>query len=233
MGRGKIAIQRIDNTTTRQVTFSKRRTGLLKKARELAVLCDAEVGVIVISSTGKLYEFSSTSMKSMIEHYNKTKEKHQHPLQATSEIKFWQKEAMSLRQQLHNLQENHRQLKGEDITGLDAKELQSLEKQLETSLCAIRQKKDKILNEEMQELHRKINEAWKENMELYKTINLHRKENVELHHKVKATGWFERGSTSPAFHSDINISIHLGLSSPSQHGSRMQTDEPNLGLHFL
>ncbi|KAG0464249.1 hypothetical protein HPP92_020318 [Vanilla planifolia] len=179
MGRGKIAIQRIDNTTTRQVTFSKRRTGLLKKARELAVLCDAEVGVIVISSTGKLYEFSSTSMKSMIEHYNKTKEKHQHPLQATSEIK------------------------------------------------------DKILNEEMQELHRKINEAWKENMELYKTINLHRKENVELHHKVKATGWFERGSTSPAFHSDINISIHLGLSSPSQHGSRMQTDEPNLGLHFL
>ncbi|RWV86150.1 hypothetical protein GW17_00051989 [Ensete ventricosum] len=45
MGRGKIVIRRIDNSTSRQVTFSKRRNGLLKKAKELAILCDAEVGV--------------------------------------------------------------------------------------------------------------------------------------------------------------------------------------------
>lgn len=60
MGRGKIEIRRIDNTTSRQVTFSKRRKGLLKKAKELAILCDAEVGLIIFSSTGKLYEFAST-----------------------------------------------------------------------------------------------------------------------------------------------------------------------------
>ncbi|KAM7524292.1 hypothetical protein LguiA_014194 [Lonicera macranthoides] len=60
MGRGKIEIRRIDNSTNRQVTFSKRRSGLLKKAKELAILCDAEVGVIIFSSTGKLYECSST-----------------------------------------------------------------------------------------------------------------------------------------------------------------------------
>ncbi|XXG63593.1 hypothetical protein AAC387_Pa05g1744 [Persea americana] len=60
MGRGKIVIRRIDNSTNRQVTFSKRRNGLLKKAKELAILCDAEVGLIVFSSTGKLYDFSST-----------------------------------------------------------------------------------------------------------------------------------------------------------------------------
>jgi len=60
MGRGKIEIKRIENLNSRQVTFSKRRNGLLKKARELSVLCDAEVAVIVFSSTGKLYEFSST-----------------------------------------------------------------------------------------------------------------------------------------------------------------------------
>lgn len=62
MGRGKIVIQRIDNTTSRQVTFSKRRNGLLKKAKELAILCDAEVGLIIFSSTGKLYEFSSNRL---------------------------------------------------------------------------------------------------------------------------------------------------------------------------
>lgn len=59
MGRGKIEIKKIENANTRQVTFSKRRVGLLKKAKELAILCDAEVAVIVFSSTGKLFEFSS------------------------------------------------------------------------------------------------------------------------------------------------------------------------------
>ncbi|OIT40629.1 mads-box transcription factor 27 [Nicotiana attenuata] len=60
MGRGKIVIRRIDNSTSRQVAFSKRRNGLLKKAKELAILCDTEVGVMVFSSTGRLYEYSST-----------------------------------------------------------------------------------------------------------------------------------------------------------------------------
>lgn len=60
MGRGKIEIKKIENVNSRQVTFSKRRTGLLKKAKELAILCDADVGVIIFSSTGKLYEFSSS-----------------------------------------------------------------------------------------------------------------------------------------------------------------------------
>ncbi|KAF3774987.1 MADS-box transcription factor [Nymphaea thermarum] len=57
---GKIVIRRIDNSTSRQVTFSKRRSGLLKKAKELAILCDADVGLIIFSSTGKLYDFASS-----------------------------------------------------------------------------------------------------------------------------------------------------------------------------
>ncbi|XP_076946400.1 MADS-box transcription factor 27-like isoform X1 [Bidens hawaiensis] len=77
MGRGKIVIRRIDNSTSRQVTFSKRRSGLLKKAKELAILCDAEVGVMIFSSTGKLHEFSNTSMKSVIDRYHKVKEEQQ------------------------------------------------------------------------------------------------------------------------------------------------------------
>lgn len=60
MGRGKIVIRRIDNSTSRQVTFSKRRGGLFKKAKELAILCDAEVGLVVFSSTSRLYEYASS-----------------------------------------------------------------------------------------------------------------------------------------------------------------------------
>lgn len=58
-GRGKIQIKRIENTTNRQVTFCKRRNGLLKKAYELSVLCDAEVALVVFSSRGRLYEYAN------------------------------------------------------------------------------------------------------------------------------------------------------------------------------
>jgi hypothetical protein len=61
MVRGKTQLRRIENPTSRQVTFSKRRNGLLKKAFELSVLCDAEVALIVFSTRGKLYEFASTT----------------------------------------------------------------------------------------------------------------------------------------------------------------------------
>jgi hypothetical protein len=62
MGRGKIVIRRIDNSTSRQVTFSKRRNGLLKKAKELSILCDAEVGLIIFPSIGRLYDCTSTRL---------------------------------------------------------------------------------------------------------------------------------------------------------------------------
>ncbi|XP_028771697.1 MADS-box protein AGL24-like [Neltuma alba] len=60
MTRKKIEIKKIDNISARQVTFSKRRRGLFKKTRELATLCDAEIGLIVFSSTGKLYDYASS-----------------------------------------------------------------------------------------------------------------------------------------------------------------------------
>lgn len=60
MVRGKIEIKKIENVTSRQVTFSKRRSGLFKKARELSVLCDAQVAAIVFSQSGRLYEYSSS-----------------------------------------------------------------------------------------------------------------------------------------------------------------------------
>ena len=60
MVRGKTQMRRIENPTSRQVTFSKRRSGLLKKAFELSVLCDAEVALIIFSTRGKLYEFASS-----------------------------------------------------------------------------------------------------------------------------------------------------------------------------
>ncbi|KAK8961892.1 Agamous-like MADS-box protein AGL8 [Platanthera guangdongensis] len=61
MGRGRVQLKRIENKINRQVTFSKRRSGLLKKAHEISVLCDADVALIVFSAKGKLYEYSTNS----------------------------------------------------------------------------------------------------------------------------------------------------------------------------
>ena len=64
MGRRKIEMKRIEDKSNRQVTFSKRRSGLIKKARELSVLCDVDVALLVFSNRGRLYEFFSGASSS-------------------------------------------------------------------------------------------------------------------------------------------------------------------------
>nr|VDC93362.1 unnamed protein product [Brassica rapa] len=59
MGRRKVEIKRIENKSSRQVTFCKRRNGLMKKARQLSILCESSVALLIVSSTGKLYSSSS------------------------------------------------------------------------------------------------------------------------------------------------------------------------------
>ncbi|KAL1556314.1 agamous-like MADS-box protein AGL62 [Salvia divinorum] len=57
LGRRKIPIKKIEKKSSLQVTFTKRRGGLFSKAGELAVLCGAEVAILVKSPAEKLYSF--------------------------------------------------------------------------------------------------------------------------------------------------------------------------------
>jgi hypothetical protein len=61
--RGRVELRRIEDRTSRQVRFSKRRSGLFKKAFELSVLCDAQVALVVFSPAGRLYEFASADSR--------------------------------------------------------------------------------------------------------------------------------------------------------------------------
>ncbi|KAL0314951.1 UNVERIFIED_CONTAM: Agamous-like MADS-box protein [Sesamum angustifolium] len=64
MGRVKLQIKKIENTTNRQVTFSKRRNGLIKKAYELSVLCDVDVALIMFSPSGRYLQRALGKLKS-------------------------------------------------------------------------------------------------------------------------------------------------------------------------
>lgn len=65
MGRRRVEMKRIENKINRQVTFSKRRKGLLKKAEELSVMCDAEIALVIFSSRGKPSTFPNDAQRSL------------------------------------------------------------------------------------------------------------------------------------------------------------------------
>lgn len=150
MGRGKIEIKRIENSTNRQVTFSKRRNGLLKKAYELSVLCDAEVALIIFSSRGKLYEFANKSVKRTIERYKKTCAKDMRWEPTTDSIlECCQNEAGKLRQEISMLTKTNRNLTGDNLSSLSMMELNSLEARLERAINSVRSKRNEMLLQEM------------------------------------------------------------------------------------
>ncbi|CAI0381287.1 unnamed protein product [Linum tenue] len=165
MGRGRVELKRIENKINRQVTFAKRRNGLLKKAYELSVLCDAEVALIIFSNRGKLYEFcSSSSMLKTLERYQKCN--YGAPESTVSarealEISS-QQEYLKLKARYEALQRSQRNLLGEDLGPLSTKELESLERQLDMSLKQIRSTRTQYMLDQLTDLQRKehlLNEA--------------------------------------------------------------------------
>lgn len=153
MGRGKIEIKRIENTANRQVTFSKRRNGLLKKAYELSVLCDAEVALIIFSSRGKLYEFASKSVDRTIEKYKKQYATNiQWEQTPKSTMEFCQNEAGKLKQEIDILTKSNSNLMGENLSSLSVRELSLLEARLEKGLNCIRLKKEEMVHQEIKDI---------------------------------------------------------------------------------
>ncbi|KAG1359342.1 MADS-box protein SOC1 [Cocos nucifera] len=169
MVRGKTEVRRIENATSRQVTFSKRRNGLLKKAFELSVLCDAEVALIVFSPRGKLYEFSSSSMEKTLDRYmlhamdvNINKRAKEHKMKS---------ETASLMKKIEQLEACKRKLLGENLESCTVEELHELEFQLEQSLSNIRERKYHMLAEQIERLKEKEKNLLKRNSSLHEMFN--------------------------------------------------------------
>nr|XP_010917558.1 agamous-like MADS-box protein AGL9 homolog [Elaeis guineensis]AAQ03224.1 MADS box transcription factor [Elaeis guineensis] len=156
MGRGRVELKRIENKINRQVTFAKRRNGLLKKAYELSVLCDAEVALIIFSNRGKLYEFcSSSSMMKTLERYQKCNYGAPETNIISRETQSSQQEYLKLKARAEALQRSQRNLLGEDLGPLSSKELEQLERQLDASLKQIRSTRTQYMLDQLADLQRK------------------------------------------------------------------------------
>ncbi|XP_022728790.1 MADS-box protein EJ2-like [Durio zibethinus] len=156
MGRGRVELKRIENKINRQVTFAKRRNGLLKKAYELSVLCDAEVALIVFSNRGKLYEFcSSSSMMKTLEKYRKCSYSTLDTAQSIRETQASYQEYLKLKARVEVLQRSQRNLLGEELGPLNTKDLEQLENQLETSLKQIRSTKTQAMLDQLGDLQKR------------------------------------------------------------------------------
>ncbi|KAK8972223.1 hypothetical protein V6N11_024308 [Hibiscus sabdariffa] len=144
MGRGRVQLKRIENKINRQVTFSKRRSGLLKKAHEISVLCDAEVALIVFSTKGKLFEYSSDScMEMILERYERYS--YAERQLAADEIEQMEVGVWNMQNSKPGLR-FYKETKGR---------LQNLEQQLDSALKHIRSKRNQLMFESISELQKK------------------------------------------------------------------------------
>ncbi|XP_044477206.1 truncated transcription factor CAULIFLOWER A-like isoform X2 [Mangifera indica] len=157
MGRGRVQLKRIENKINRQVTFSKRRSGLLKKAHEISVLCDAEVALIVFSTKGKLFEYSTDScMERILERYERySYSERQLQTNDVNNPGSWTLEYAKLKARVEILQRNQSHFMGQELDSLSLKELQSLEHQLDSALKHIRSRKNQLMFESISDLQKK------------------------------------------------------------------------------
>lgn len=222
MGRGKVELRRIENKINRQVTFSKRRSGLLKKAHEISVLCDAELALIVFSAKGKLFDYSTHScMERILERYERysCSERQLNPPDFSS-YGSWTLEHAKLKARLELLQKNQKHYVGEDLDNLSLKELQSLEQHLDNSLKHIRTKKNQVMHESISELQKKAKSLQEQNNVLTKNVKEKEKEKevIEQDCDLNSSAFLEE--TMPS----LNISGSNGyeLSGSGERRSELQ-----------
>eukprot|EP00250_Pteridium_aquilinum_P010865 c19682_g1_i2 orf=166-879(-) len=170
MGRGKIEMKRIENSTNRQVTFCKRRVGLLKKARELSILCDADVALILFSSSGRLFEYAgSRSMPEIIQDYlNSHKEGSLGTIgsEPNTSHQSQQDEIERLEEEVQGNQKEEERKKGEDMEALkllSVLELETLEGEMVSKLNRVRERQDEVTAEQIEEFVKKEEELLREN----------------------------------------------------------------------
>ncbi|XP_021287432.1 MADS-box protein SVP-like [Herrania umbratica] len=219
MTRQKIQIKKIDNTAARQVTFSKRRRGLFKKAHELSTLCDAEIALVVFSATGKLFEYSSTSTGQVIERRNLQSERINGLDRVPSlEMQIESSAHAMLGKEIAEKTREMRQLRGEELQGLNLEELKHLEKLLDAGLSRVTETKDERFLKEISNLKRKGAKLMEENQQLKQQIGNSSMDQAivpQQGQSSESTAHVWISADPPQGYNNSDISLRLGLPFPN------------------
>ncbi|KAF2579476.1 hypothetical protein F2Q68_00000324 [Brassica cretica] len=210
MGRKKLEIKRIENKSSRQVTFSKRRSGLVEKARQLSVLCDASIALLVVSSSRKLYSFSagdkydfSSSVSSFISLLSLVRILDRYGKQHADDLKALDLQSKALSYGSHNelLELVDSKLVESNVGGVSVNTLVQLEGVLENALSLTRARKT--------ELMLKLVDSLKEKEKLLKEENQALASQKEKKNLAGAEA--DNMEMSPGQISDINLPVTLPL----------------------
>ncbi|XP_072993361.1 MADS-box transcription factor 16-like [Typha latifolia] len=217
MGRGKIEIKKIENPTSRQVTYSKRRTGIMKKAKEITVLCDAQVAIVMFSNTQKLAEYCSpnTDLKKIFDRY-----------QQTTQIDLWSSQYDKMQTTLNHLKEINRNLRkeirqriGEDLDGMDIHELRGLEQNLDETLKVVRLRK-------IHKISTQIN-TWTKKCKSAVELRSQFKHSLGMRDEHPIYGFVDN------YPSSYESPVALANAGPHMYALRVQPSQPNLhGMEY-
>ncbi|XP_061363769.1 MADS-box protein FLOWERING LOCUS C-like [Gastrolobium bilobum] len=168
MGKKKVEMKRIEDKSRRLVTFSKRRKGLMKKARELSVLCDAKVALVIFSRPGKLYECCNGDslakvLRQYLDHLGAS------GTDSKPELRF---EIADIRSDAAFSKLVKRRFGVCELEHLSVTDLTELEKLIHTALSQIRSAKMRMMMEYVMNLKKKELILRKENELLEKQVKL-------------------------------------------------------------
>ncbi|XP_065858778.1 agamous-like MADS-box protein TM6 isoform X2 [Euphorbia lathyris] len=196
MGRGKIEMKKIDNATNMQVTFSKRRSGIFKKAEQLSVLCDAQISLIMSSSNNKFYEFvtPTTTHKKIFDRYQKD-----------SGVDLWQPQYQKMQEELRNLRDTNnklgraiRQRMGKDLHDMRFDEIFELEQTMISALDHVSKEKVRAIKRKKNTTGKKVRGMENEQRQM---INMEaRYEEGDYESEITTDGWTQLYNYQLAHH---------------------------------
>uniref|UniRef100_A0A804NE33 MADS-box transcription factor 32 n=1 Tax=Zea mays TaxID=4577 RepID=A0A804NE33_MAIZE len=205
MGRGRSEIKRIENPTQRQSTFYKRRDGLFKKARELAVLCDVDLLLLLFSGSGKLYHYLSPTVptvKDLVERY-----------EAATHSKVWADVRQERRAELEKaermcelMEKELRFMTVDDGEQYTVPSLELLEHSLEAAVHRVRSEKDRKIGGEIDCLQNIIRGRHEERYGLCDKL---------AHSQAWNNGGEGGGSTPPSGGGGLELKLGAFLTRPS------------------
>ncbi|XP_044957593.1 MADS-box transcription factor 29-like isoform X1 [Hordeum vulgare subsp. vulgare] len=143
-----------DDGVSRRATFGE----LLTEAQELDALCEADVGVLVFDSAGRQMDYCSphTSWSELTQRYKSISNDKFQGINPDDDHQQLLAEISRLRRERDRLEASVRRQSGDDLPPAATAELGDLEQQQQRALAKVREMKEKLLQQQLDESYHRV-----------------------------------------------------------------------------